>query len=173
MSMSKKKNLETKTITSNKPTITSNKPINPVSTVKKTYSSWYVIIVLIITFLAFSNSLKNKFVNWDDEKNIYTNELITSINKTNFWDNTVKIFSTTSIGNYNPLSIWTLAIDKMVHGMNYPEGFHLTNLLLHLLCTFLVFRLVLALKFNWQIAFITSLFFGIHPLRVESVTWIT
>ena len=142
-------------------------------TQKPKYLFLYVLPILLVTFVSFSNALNNKFVNWDDEKNIYTNELITTINEDNFWQNTFIIFKTPTIGNYNPLSIWTFALDKLVYGLDYPEGFHLTNLILHLLCTLLVFYIVIALRLHWFVAILTALLFGIHPMRVESVTWIT
>ena len=51
--------------------------------------------------------------------------------------------------------------------------FHITNLLLHLVNTFLVFKLIDILFKNNFIALITALLFGIHTLNVESVAWIT
>ncbi len=134
---------------------------------------WYIVGVLLLTTLVFSSSIQNDFVNWDDEKNIYENELIKTLSKENFWENTAKIFTTPTIGNYNPLSILSLGIDKLIYGLDKPYGFHLTNLILHLLCTFLVYKIVIGLNLNWLVAIFTALFFGLHPLRVESVAWIT
>ncbi len=50
---------------------------------------------------------------------------------------------------------------------------HLTNVLLHLLCVFLVYRIALGLGLNQWGALFTALLFGVHPMRVESVAWIT
>jgi|GEM_PF-5309532 len=47
-----------------------------------------VLAVLAITFACFYNTLDHKFVNWDDDKNFYENELVTTISSNNFWSNT-------------------------------------------------------------------------------------
>jgi hypothetical protein len=54
---------------------------------------------------------------------------------------------------------------------NYTLGYHLTNLGLHLLSAFLVWRLLgkLGLQFAW----LGGLIFAIHPMMVESVAWIS
>lgn len=128
---------------------------------------------LIITFACFFNTTKNDFVNWDDDRNFYENELVETTNKENFWSNTKEIFTSDVIGNYNPLSIWTFAVEKRVYGFDKPGKWHLTNVYLHLICVFFVFRICLLLGLRWQGALFVSLLFGIHPMRVESVAWVT
>ncbi len=131
------------------------------------------LVALLVTFLCFSSSLNNEFVNWDDDKNFYENPLVQNVTKDNFWKTSGEIFSTGVIGNYNPLPIWTFAIEKLVYGFDNPGKWHLTNVFLHLLCVFFVYLLSRKLKLGWQGAFLTALLFGIHPMRVESVTWVT
>lgn len=128
---------------------------------------------LLITFACFFNTTNNDFVNWDDDRNFYENELVISANSENFWSNSSKIFSTTVIGNYNPLTIWTFAVEKQVFGLDNPGKWHGTNVFLHLLCVFFVFRVCLLLGLSWPGALVVSLLFGIHPMRVESVAWVT
>jgi tetratricopeptide (TPR) repeat protein len=126
------------------------------------------VIVLAITFIAFFPSLSNGFVNWDDNLNIYENRAIETLDAAH-----VKtIFSTTIIGNYNPLPILTFAIEKHFVGLN-PRLFHIDNLILHLICVFLVFWLLRLLKLSTLPAMFGALLFGIHPMRVESVAWMT
>lgn len=132
-----------------------------------------LLLILAVTFAAYSPSLDNQFVNWDDDKNFYENELITTLTGDNFWSNTKEIFTTDVIGNYNPLSIWSFAVDKMIYGLDNPGGWHLTNLLLHLLCVLLVYRLSILLGLGRWGSILTSLLFAIHPMRVESVAWVT
>ena len=50
-----------------------------------------VFSALIITFACFFNTTNNQFVNWDDDRNFYENEHVTTINKDNFWSNSKKI----------------------------------------------------------------------------------
>ena len=75
--------------------------------------------------------------------------------------------------NYNPLTIWTFAIENRIYGINDPGPWHATNVFLHLLCVFLVYRISLLLGLRWQGSLFVALLFGIHPMRVESVAWIT
>ena len=83
------------------------------------------------------------------------------------------IYSSSVIGNYNPLSIWTFAVESKIYGLDNPGKWHLTNVLLHLLCVFFVFKIALRLHLNWFGAFCVAILFGIHPMRVESVAWVT
>lgn len=131
------------------------------------------IIVVLVTFLCFTSALNNEFVNWDDDRNFYENPLVQNINKENFWDHTKDIFTSGVIGNYNPLPIWTFAIEKLWFGFENPTYWHFNNILLHLICVFLVFRIATLLGLRWQGALVVSLLFGIHPMRVESVAWVT
>jgi len=54
---------------------------------------------------------------------------------------------------------------------NDTFGYHLTNVCLHLLSAFLVWRLLI--KFGLQLAWLGGLIFVIHPMMVESVAWIS
>lgn len=128
---------------------------------------------LLITFACFYNTTDNEFVNWDDDRNFYENEYITTINKENFWSNSKKIFTSNVIGNYNPLAIWTFAVEKRMYGLEKPGKWHATNVFLHLICVFFVFRICLLLGLRWQGSLFVALLFGIHPMRVESVAWVT
>lgn len=160
-----------------KPQIAQQKKVNPSATLEaKIFDKIdYIVIAiaLILTFACFSSVKNHRFVNWDDDRNFYENPLITSINKDNFWDNTKQIFQTPVIGNYNPLTHFSFAIDKRIFGLDNPGPWHTENLLLHLVCTFLVYAITRRLGLLWQGAFLVALLFGIHPMRVESVSWVT
>jgi len=135
---------------------------------------WYILwLVIIITIVSFSSSIDNEFVNWDDDRNFYENPLVRDINSNNFWKNTSQIFQSGVIGNYNPLTTWTFAIEKMVWGLDKPMYWHVDNLVLHLIAVSLVFYIVILLGLGWQGAALVALLFGIHPMRVESVAWVT
>ncbi len=130
--------------------------------------------ILIFVALSFLPSLDNLYVNWDDDRNFYENELVTTVNKTTFWSNTTEIFKSDVIGNYNPLTIWTFALEeRMVSAKSRPYVRHLNNILLHVLCVMFVFWIGIRLKLGiWGAAFL-ALLFGVHPMRVESVAWVT
>ena len=81
-------------------------------------------------------------------------------------------FVTTYAEFWHPLTWLSLMFDYHVHGLN-AGGYHLTNLILHILSTLLLFWL-----FNrmtgaiWKSAFVAALF-AFHPLHVESVAWVS
>ncbi|MCD4679625.1 MAG: tetratricopeptide repeat protein [Bacteroidales bacterium] len=112
--------------------------------------------------------LDNEIVNWDDNVYITNNIIIHSLSQEN-----IKIlFSNSFEGHYHPITLFSFAIDY--HFFKTEAWFyHFFNLLLHLLNTILVFFLVRKLFKSVEIAGITALLFGIHPMLVESVAWIT
>ncbi|HLO55456.1 MAG TPA: tetratricopeptide repeat protein [Saprospiraceae bacterium] len=138
------------------------------------YLKWLPgIIAVLVTFIVFTTAIKNDFVNWDDDRNFYENPLVQNISKDNFWKNTKEIFSSGVIGNYNPLTLWTFALENRYIGFENPSRWHLHNIFLHLICVFLSYRIALLLGLSWRGAIFLALLFGIHPMRVESVAWVT
>lgn len=129
-----------------------------------------ILAVLTLTFFAFLPTFQSEFVNWDDDINITKNRFIHDWT----FDNIRHIFSSTVIGNYNPLSILSFAIERAIFGVeNLSLVVHTNNLLLHLINVFLVWRIVGEMGFTKWSAFGVALLFGIHPMRVESVAWAT
>jgi Tfp pilus assembly protein PilF len=126
-----------------------------------------IFIILLFTFIAYLPALKAGFVNWDDPD--YVNKQIFSQGFSN-----LKSLITTPIqGNYHPLTMISLALNYSISGMN-AWSYHLVNLLLHLINCILVFRFAFLLSNkNTLIAFVTAILFGIHPMHVESVAWVT
>ncbi len=135
---------------------------------KQSNNPIWIAVALLITAIAFFPSLANDFVNWDDDVNLLDNPNLEAFD----WEHIKAIFTTSVIGGYNPLSIFTLAIEKNFFGFD-PKVFHTTNLLLHLCCVYLVFQILLAMKLSPLAAFVGAVLFGIHPMRVESVAWVT
>ena len=128
----------------------------------------YIAGILILTFVAFIPALDNGFVNWDDDYNLANNTNTALLT----WDNIVKIFSEPVIGNYNPLPILTFAIERSIFGLE-PMVYHVNNLLLHLVCVFFIYRIFKSLNLSSLTSAVGALLFGIHPMRVESVSWVT
>jgi Flp pilus assembly protein TadD len=135
------------------------------------FEKHHLLIVLFITLACFINTIGHQFVAWDDQINILENDMVNTFSFDNMFYNTKEIFKSNLVGNYNPLSILSLAFDSLIFGIDNPWGFHLVNLLLHLVCVFFVYKIVISLGLGWKVAFLTTLLFGIHPMRVESVAW--
>ncbi|MGZ3975777.1 MAG: ArnT family glycosyltransferase, partial [Flavisolibacter sp.] len=122
-------------------------------------------VIVGITVLAFLPVLGADFVNWDDG-DYYDNNFINNLFNP-------EIFTRTVQGNYHPLTMFSLAINYAISGKN-AWSYHLFNLLFHLVNCALVFRLVYLLSGkNNFIAFVTAILFGIHPVHVESVAWVS
>ena len=64
------------------------------------------------------------------------------------------------------------AIDYNFWGLN-PIGYHIVNILLHTLNAILIYIIAKQLIENKIIALLSSLFFAVHPVHVESVTWLS
>ncbi len=141
------------------------------------------LLLLTITFFSFYSSLGNEFVSWDDNWLLTENTKVFSLSSSNLEE----IFCSYHYGLYHPLVLLSYAIEHHFCQLN-PFIYHLDNLILHLLNTLLVFFLIINFSKLFQspknvdcnhpqlsiiIGFITALFFGIHPSRVESVVWIS
>jgi len=134
-------------------------------------------------------ALQNGFVvSWDDGGYVYENSFIRSFDTQLLkW-----AFLEFHAGHWHPLTWLSHAIDYALWGLN-PLGHHLTNNLLHTLNTFLVVLLIMRLLEEYQKAAVptgtsqpllsdrtmkitaatTGLLFGLHPLHVESVAWVS
>ena len=80
-------------------------------------------------------------------------------------------------GLYRPLTLFTYWVDIRLYSMFadaktglFDPGFRITNLILHLLITLLVFKLAMRLRFGRITAFIAALIYALHPIHVEAVT---
>jgi tetratricopeptide (TPR) repeat protein len=82
-------------------------------------------------------------------------------------------FSSGHAANYHPLTWLSHQLDVTLFGLDAPGAMHLVNLLLHLGNTLLVGLLARRLGLPWAAAWLSALLFGLHPLRVESVAWIS
>lgn len=128
----------------------------------------FLLFILTAVFLAFSSSLNNDFTNWDDNIIVINNPLIRSLSL----ENIHAIFTGTDRKGYIPLTILSFAVEYHFFQLN-PFVYHLTNLLLHLVVTGLVFWFALQTGLTLRAAGFAALLFGIHPIHVESVAWIT
>ncbi|MEZ4885352.1 MAG: tetratricopeptide repeat protein [Chitinophagales bacterium] len=159
---------------SNLPTPERKKPNlnHPIVYAKHTWSNNRTKIglaaILIISFIAFLPVLSAEFTNWDDNLYVTENPYLVKFSM----ENVVNIFTHQTSGNYNPLPIFTHLIERSLFGLE-AFWYHFNNLWLHLLATALVFWFMLLLRANLMITLMVTALFGFHPMRVESVAWIT
>lgn len=136
--------------------------INVLATKRK-----FIFIIIAFSVLAYLPVFNAGFVNWDDEDYVVNNKLIESFSNFN------QILTEPVQGNYHPLTMLSLALNYSISGKT-PLSYHIFNLLLHIINSILIFYFVLRLsKSGLWMAFIVALLFGIHPLHVESVAWVS
>jgi len=140
----------------------------------KPSASWrHLLIILTAVILVYGQTLKFDFVNYDDDELIYNNTEFLSQ-----WKNIITSFSSHAFVGaggesvyYRPLLIATLITDYHLWQIN-PLGYHLTNIILHIIATILVFLFMQVLVENKLTALFTALMFALHPIQTESVGWI-
>jgi tetratricopeptide (TPR) repeat protein len=134
---------------------------------RSTRGRWllWLAAIVALTFIVYIPSLDNGFTNWDDNYYVTENPLLVE-------PSLKALFTIPIAGNYHPLTIWSLALNYQLSGLE-PASYHWLSLLLHLANTALVFLFIRKLSGGrfWTTV-VTSLYFGIHPMHVESVAWI-
>lgn len=140
---------------------------------KKNIYNYLIIIVCVVA--AYYNSLQNTFV-FDDESVILGNQSLTSLS------NIPKFFTGEEgfhkiIGKYyRPIVSSSYNIDYAIWQLN-PFGYHLTNLLIHLIATLILFRLLQILfykyKYGTLAALLGTIIFAVHPIHTEAVSWVS
>lgn len=131
-----------------------------------------------VCLLLYLPALHLGFVSFDDPEYVLNNPLIRELSPGNL----TTMFTRSHLGWWMPLTWLSLAIDYTLWGLN-PAGYHLTNIVLHAINTGLVVLIAddlckphrgrLTLLSYGGLLLFSGLLFGGHPLRVESVAWVT
>jgi tetratricopeptide (TPR) repeat protein len=138
-------------------------------------------LVAAAVLACFAPALRNDFVLWDDGLNLVENPAYRGLS----WEHLRWMFTTFHGGHYQPLTWVTFGLDYTLWGMA-PAGYHLTSVLLHVATAVAVYLVIGALLRTRTVAgspasppafpaaaAMGTLFFAIHPLRVESVAWVS
>lgn len=139
-----------------------------------------LIILALFATIVYLPALRNGFVNWDDRYYVYGNPYIQTMGSGFIhW-----AFTTEVAALWHPFTLISLAIDYSIWELQ-PIGYHLTNILLHTINTLLVFILAIKLmnlgtttelrtsKRSLIAGVATAILFAVHPLHVESVSWVS
>jgi protein O-mannosyl-transferase len=131
-------------------------------------------LVCAITALAYVGTLSFGFV-YDDKPVIVDNVVIRS------WRFLAHYFIPQISANiappsggtfYRPITLLWLRLNYAAFGLD-PAGWHFAMLVGHVLATYLVFVLVEKLTRNRGVAAVAGFFFGLHPVHVENVAWLS
>ena len=126
------------------------------------------LLLVLLPLALFFPVTSHSFINFDDDQyvtgNVHVDTGLTGSGIT--W-----AFRSGYAHNWHPLTWISHMLDCQLYGLN-PAGHHLTNLLLHIANTVLIFlflhRITGAL---WRSGFVAALF-ACHPIHVESVAWV-
>jgi tetratricopeptide (TPR) repeat protein len=122
-----------------------------------------------ITWLVFGQTLGHQFFNLDDDVFVYQDAAVT---KGLTPAGIARALAHGSFGFWDPLTTLSHMLDCQLYGL-HPGGHHLTNVLLHTASVILLFLVLRKMTGAlWPSAFVAALF-AIHPLRVESVAWVS
>ncbi len=145
----------------------------PYQTINNMKISVLVFIIISAGILCYSNSLGNDFV-WDDSGFLIQNDYVKDLRLIPEYFTSDRPLAKGGLSgeNYRPFLPLSLAIDYAIWKFN-PIGYHLTNLIFHISNALLCFVLILLISKNKYFAFLTSLFFVVHPIQTEAVTWIS
>ena len=132
------------------------------------HSALAIILFLTITVFAIFWQVRNhEFVILDDGKYITENSHVLDGLT---WEGIVWALTTTHANFWHPLTWISHMLDCELYGLD-PAGHHLTNLLIHVANTLLLFLVLERMsKALWPSAFVAAMF-ALHPLHVESVAW--
>ena len=130
-----------------------------------------VLILSVVTVLCYLNSLICGFVFDDtsairDNRDILPGTPLTNLFFNDFWG--IPMEKEQSHKSYRPLCVLTFKINYLLHGLD-PLGYHLVNILLHLLVTTLFYQ-VSRMYVSSSVSFSSALMFSVHPVHTEAVT---
>lgn len=126
------------------------------------------IVLALFTLAVFARSLPYAFVDWDDQQFVYNNpDVLRGLS----WSGVVYAFAIHA-PSYHPLAFLSHMLDVSLFGLN-PIGHRLHNLIEHAASVALLMLLLHRLTGSVWRAFVVAGIFAIHPLRVESVVWIS
>lgn len=121
-----------------------------------------------VVLALFSPSLPYAFLNLGDQELILQNAWLPSFSL----ENIAGIFVNTHLGAYQPLTLLSYMIDYHLVGIE-PWGFRFHNVILHGLCSVLLFAILRTFRVGTLLALLVAGFFALHPLRLEAVVWIS
>ncbi|MEO7435981.1 MAG: tetratricopeptide repeat protein [Candidatus Binatia bacterium] len=126
-----------------------------------------IAVLALATTLAYVESFGGAFIS-DDTVAIVENPLLRSLSGANLY----AIATSFDDANYIPLKVLSLAIEYQLWGLD-PAGYHLTNLVLHIINAVVIYFLLCRLGETEGFALAAALLWALHPVQPESVAWIT
>jgi tetratricopeptide (TPR) repeat protein len=127
------------------------------------------VLLAVIVGIAFGRALGNDFVGYDDQSYVVLNPRVTNGLTL---DGIQWAFTHAHATNWHPLTTISHMLDCQLYGLE-PWGHHLTNILFQAAAAILLFFALRDLTGNLWPSALAAAIFAVHPLRVESVAWVS
>jgi protein O-mannosyl-transferase len=125
---------------------------------------WQAGLIVLLVVLVYLPVLRNGFI-WDDDSYVTENATLHDLDGLRrIW------FDVGAVPQYYPMVHSSFWVEYHLWGLN-PVGFHLVNVLLHAVAAVLLWQVLRHLEIPG--AWLAALIFGLHPIEVESVSWVT
>jgi tetratricopeptide (TPR) repeat protein len=126
------------------------------------------LFLIVITLAVYWQVSNHEFVIYDDDVYVTENHHVQAglTHESLKW-----AFTTTWATNWHPLTWLSHMLDCQLYGLN-PSGHHLTNVLLHLANTLLLFLVLKRMTGTTLQSAVVAALFALHPLHLQSVAWV-
>ncbi|MBK6837996.1 MAG: hypothetical protein IPG90_06735 [Bacteroidetes bacterium] len=128
---------------------------------------WGLVLIILLTFYHLLRFFEKWFC-WDDSQNIINNPELNGHSGPSF----IKLISTAYVNAYTPITQISYWLNYQISQLK-PASYHFIDLILHLIAITLVYRFVRLLLKDGLAALFAAALFALHPLQVETVSWVS
>lgn len=146
--------------------------------IKSSGRTWHILALSLLVLAAWSSAIPNGFV-WDDTHVILKNHFIRDpgnlrhlVTPAYFDRSAAGHYTRSGELSYRPFTTLTHFLDFLIFELR-PWGYHLFNVILHLLNTLLVLALFNALTGSWTASLLGAALFGLHTVHTEAVNMVS
>ncbi len=131
-----------------------------------------LILIIFLGFIIYSNSINSGFI-WDDHLLVKDNLYIRNLANTGkFFSGAVSTDTKATYSFYRPLQMISYAAEYSLWKLD-ARGYHLVNIFLHILTALALFWFINLLYADIFLACLTAILFIVHPVHIESVSYIS
>ena len=138
----------------------------------KTTHIFNIVLIVLLGVIVYGNSIKGEFI-WDDEYLVKNNVYIRNISYLpQIFTNNIAAGAGRRYRAYRPLQIVTYMVDYWFWKLK-PYGYHSINIALHIFVAVGIYFLIFLLYRDFILTLLSGVFFVVHPIHTEAVTYIS
>ena len=136
-----------------------------------TFKPGYSLALIVVGLAVFLQCYEFGYITYDDPLYITENPIV---RRGISWNSIVESFSYVGESNlWHPITYISHSLDVSLFGLENPSGAHCLNVFLHVAAAVLLYQLFLKIGVTNKWAFLVALLWLVHPLRVQSVAWLS